>query len=95
MDKKLTFNEYIKKYNKNRYILHSNYIIDCIYCKTEYKLSIIKQHLKNNKRCNNIQNELKNLDNYKFIMDFNIFHSKINNIKKNIFDELDFKNKII
>ena len=83
----------MKDYLKFRYNLHSNYIIDCIYCKSEYKLSIIKQHLKKNKRCINIQNELKNLDNYNFIIDNIKFHNNINNLKKNIFEDNLYKNK--
>lgn len=73
----------IKDYMKERYKIHNDIIIDCFFCKNEYKLNVIKQHLRDCKRCINIRNELKNMNNNKFFDDYIIFNNEINKIKKN------------
>jgi hypothetical protein len=77
----------INNYLKLRYNIHSNYIINCQYCKLEYKLSMITIHLKTNKRCINIQKELELIDKDKYNNDNITFYNNILNMKKNIFED--------
>ena len=75
----MTINDYMKK----RYIIHNDITLECFFCKKEYKLSVIKNHLIECKRCKKIREEYEKLDKLKFIEDNIKFHNAISLLKKN------------
>jgi hypothetical protein len=83
----------IKDYMKKRYLIHNSMTVDCLFCKNEYKLNIIKQHLRDCKRCKNIRINLELIDKFKYFDDFIIFNNLINKLKKETIEEY-FNNEL-
>ena len=75
----MTINEYMKK----RYIIHNDITIECRFCKKEYKLSVIKNHLIECKSCKKIREEYEKYDKLKFMEDNINFNNEISILKKN------------
>lgn len=75
----LSINEYMKK----RYNIHNEITIECRFCKKEYKLSVIKNHLIECKRCKKIRDEYEKYDKLKFMEDNIKFNNEISILKKN------------
>ena len=73
----------IKEYMKNRNIIHNEITIECFFCKKEYKLSVIKNHIIECKRCKKIRDEYEKLDKLKFMEDNIKFNNQISILKKN------------
>jgi hypothetical protein len=73
----------IKEYMKKRYIIHNEITVDCRFCKKEYKLSVIRNHLIECKRCIKIREEYEKYDKLKFMEDKIKFNNEISILKKN------------